>query len=377
MRPYIALMALALLCLQFPLLAQTTYYSRATANTWSLSSGGADCSCSPTTADYVVIEHNWANVSFYPLTHPANLAFGTLLSVNPFRVTVKNGGVCYQQPNLTTGTEIFVESGGFWGYNGSLNLDASFANAAKVMQNAGTILVNGSYNNDIAITGGGTFCKNGSWVNDASGSLRGITDANMDAYFTDDAYGCTDCCVNASTLPVELASFLITKNGNTVTATWTTASEINNDYFELEASNDGENWTSIATIKGVGNSNNINDYAFEDNNLRGFDIKYYRLKQVDFDGTTSYSFTRFVQLAAKDGDFDVIQNENEIVVTLNYKNASVQTYLYDMNGNQLVNGIIFSKNTVSFSKNNLASGVYMVQVVSANQVLSKKVFVNN
>jgi hypothetical protein len=84
-----------------------------------------------------------------------------------------------------------------------------------------------------------------------------------------------------------------------------------------------------------------------------------------------------VQLAAKDGDFDVIQNENEIVVTLNYKNASVQTYLYDMNGNQLVNGIIFSKNTVSFSKNNLASGVYMVQVVSANQVLSKKVFVNN
>ncbi|HAR20062.1 MAG TPA: hypothetical protein DCR46_05330 [Cytophagales bacterium] len=152
---------------------------------------------------------------------------------------------------------------------------------------------------------------------------------------------------------------------------------MNNDYFELEASNDGENWTSIATIKGVGNSNNINDYAFEDNNLRGFDIKYYRLKQVDFDGTTSYSFTRFVQLAAKDGDFDVIQNENEIVVTLNYKNASVQTYLYDMNGNQLVNGIIFSKNTVSFSKNNLASGVYMVQVVSANQVLSKKVFVNN
>ncbi len=357
-------------------LAQTTYYSTSTANTYSLSSGGGSCGCSPTTADYVVIEHNWANVSFYPLTHPANLAFGTFLTVNPFRVTVKNGGVCYQQPHLTTGTEIYVESGGFWGYNGSLNLDASFANAAKVMQNAGTILVNGSYNNDIAITGGGTFCKNGSWVNDASGSLRGITDANMDAYFTDDAYGCTDCCLDASTLPVELVSFVLNKEGNSVTASWATASEINNDYFDVEVSNDGENWTSIARIKGAGNSNAINDYSFEDNDINGFEIKYYRLKQVDFDGTTAYSNTKWVQIAAKEGDFEIYQNENEILVALKYRNAAVQTFLYDVNGNQVSNGIIYTKNAVSFSKSNLASGVYMVQVISANQVLSKKIVVH-
>jgi hypothetical protein len=358
--------------------AQTTYYSTSTANQWSLSSGGASCGCSPTTADFVVIEHNWANGAFYPLTHPANIAFGNFLSVNPLKVTVKNGGVCYQQPTLTTGTEIYVESGGFWGYNGSLNLDLVVANSAKVMANAGTILVNGSYNNDIAITGGGIFCKNGSWVNDASGSLRGITDANMDSYFTDDAYGCTDCCINASTLPVELTSFTIEKIDNAVYVNWTTASEINNDYFEVQVSADGISWNTIAKITGAGSTNNVSDYAYVDHDLTGFDVKYYRLKQVDFDGTTTYSNTKWVQLKAKDGDFEVYQNENEISVMLNYKSPVVKINLLNVSGQEIeqqLQGVIITNNSYTFAKSNLATGVYFIQVISKNQVLSKKIVV--
>ncbi len=370
-----------LLSLQISVQSQTTYYSTSTANTWSLSSGGSSCGCSPTAADYVVVSHNWANSSFYPLTHPANIAFGNFLSVNPKKVTVKNGGVVYQQPTLTTGTEIYVESGGFWAYNGSLIIDASTSNAAKIMQNAGTILVNGSYNNNIAINSNtGVFCKNGSWVNNALGSLNGISDANMDSYFNQTAYGCTNCCLSAGTLPVELTSFMVKRKDNSIIASWTTASEINNDYFELQISGDAESWKTITTVKGAGNSSVINEYSVEDTDLGGFEIKYYRLKQVDYDGTTAYSYIRSLQISPKDGDIQVYENDNDILVVLNYRNPIFQIVLLDINGKQLnqnIEGILYSKNTFSFSKNNFASGLYVVQVVSANQVLSKKIFVSN
>ncbi|MFZ9846707.1 MAG: T9SS type A sorting domain-containing protein [Flavobacteriales bacterium] len=247
------------------------------------------------------------------------------------------------------------------------------------MQNTGTILVNGSYNNDIAITGWGVFCKNGSWVNDASGSLNGITDANMDSYFTADAYGCTDCCVNASTLPVQLVSFLLKRNGNSVDVSWTTASEINNDFFEVEFSRDGDNWSTIAYIDGAVTTNTISDYHFQDTDISGFDIKYYRLKQVDFDGSVHYSNIKWVQIADRDGNVEVYETQDEINVMLNYKAPISQIMLIDVNGqviNQQLQGVIQSKNVFAFSKSNLASGVYFVQVVSANEVLSKKFVVH-
>lgn len=369
-----------LIFVQFVLRSQNTYYSTPTANTWSLTSGGASCGCSPTASDYVVIEHNWANGSFYPLTHPANLAFGNFFSVNPIRVTVKNGGVAYQQPNLATGTEIYVESGGFWGYNGSLNLDAVNANAIKVMQNEGTILVNGSYNNDIAIAGSGVFCKNGSWINDANGSLRGITDANMDAYFIDDAYGCINCCFNSSSLPVELSSFITEKIDNNVAVKWTTSSEINNDFFELQFSEDIVNWITMASIKGAGNTNNVTDYSYLDTDISGYKIKYYRLKQVDFDGSIKFSFIRWTELESKDGSFEVYQNDDDISVVLDYKLPITQIKLIDINGQELaakLQGVLITNNSYIFNKSNLSVGVYFIQVVSTNEIISKKIVVRN
>jgi len=359
--------------------AQITYYSTSTANVWSLTLGGASCGCSPTSSDYVVISHNWANSSFYPLTHPANLAFGNFLSVNPARITVKNGGVAYQQPTLVTGTEVYVEAGGFWGYNGSLVMHGTNANAAKVMQNSGVILVNGSYDNNIAINStDGVFCKNGSWVNTSPGSLNGITDANMDSYFTQTAYGCTNCCLSAAILPVQLTTFEVQKDAASVVLSWTTASEINNDYFEVQSSVDGENWIAVAVVKGAGTTNNGSYYSVIDNDLIGAEVKYYRLKQVDFDGTAAFSFTKSVQIAESDGDIEVFDNGEVIVVQLNLKAKAVKTSLLDMNGKPTENaiqGVLYSDNSLTFSKTNLVPGIYIVQVVSQNQVYSKKVFI--
>ncbi|MCW3086336.1 MAG: Protein of unknown function precursor [Bacteroidetes bacterium] len=90
-------------------------------------------------------------------------------------------------------------------------------------------------------------------------------------------------------LPIELLSFKAKANDNTtVLLNWSTATEINNDFFTLERSENALDFTPVTKIKGAGNSTTQNNYNYTDKfPVNG--INYYRLKQTDFDGKTSYS----------------------------------------------------------------------------------------
>lgn len=91
----------------------------------------------------------------------------------------------------------------------------------------------------------------------------------------------TDCSI---VLPITLKSFEVAQINNHNELSWTTSSESNNDYFILEYSSNGEIWSKIEEIAGAGNSNSENTYSTIH---RDFEkgVNYYRLKQVDFDGT--------------------------------------------------------------------------------------------
>jgi hypothetical protein len=94
-------------------------------------------------------------------------------------------------------------------------------------------------------------------------------------------------------LPITLLNFTAEKNGKSVLLKWTTASETNNDYFEIEKSADGINFRIFAKIKGAGSSSQSVDYSHQDSNpFTG--TSYYRLKQVDLDGRFTYSSIRTV-----------------------------------------------------------------------------------
>ncbi len=95
----------------------------------------------------------------------------------------------------------------------------------------------------------------------------------------------TPLCVVA---PVEMAYFEASCTGEEVELEWATATEINNAYFLVERGNDGRNYSTIGKIEGVGNSTDIVEYSFVDEAPRG-NVLYYRLKQVDFDGTFEYT----------------------------------------------------------------------------------------
>ena len=85
-------------------------------------------------------------------------------------------------------------------------------------------------------------------------------------------------------LPVEFISFEGSHKGGVNFLEWKTGSEYNSAYFSLERSVDGINWGEIAVVGSVGNSDGVNDYWFEDDNFEDV-INYYRLVQIDNDGT--------------------------------------------------------------------------------------------
>lgn len=89
-------------------------------------------------------------------------------------------------------------------------------------------------------------------------------------------------------LPVELLTFTGRLEGENVILNWETASELNNDRFEIERSESAMEFQKIGTTKGHGNSNIPVGYRFVDS-LTTSGTYYYRLKQVDFDGKSSYS----------------------------------------------------------------------------------------
>ena len=94
--------------------------------------------------------------------------------------------------------------------------------------------------------------------------------------------------VDPSTIPVELESFIASVKDKNINLNWITATELNNSGFDIEKSIDNLTWNKIGFVIGKGTTTEKSYYSFEDNNpVNG--KSYYRLKQIDYDGTFTYS----------------------------------------------------------------------------------------
>ncbi|MEP0368891.1 MAG: T9SS type A sorting domain-containing protein [Cyclobacteriaceae bacterium] len=93
-------------------------------------------------------------------------------------------------------------------------------------------------------------------------------------------------------LPVDLVKFIIESDEEKVQLKWITASELNNEGFEIQKSLDGENFDEIGFVDGHGTTTDVHTYTFADHDLAD---AYYRLKQIDFDGKYEYSPIRYLR----------------------------------------------------------------------------------
>ncbi len=172
----------------------------------------------------------------------------------------------------------------------------------------------------------------------------------------------------ANTVPVELTSFSADINGSSVVLNWKTATETNNDRFEIQRKSAGE-FVTVGNIKGQGTSTQPHEYSFTDQNLTAGEY-YYRLKQVDFNGSASYS--KEVDVHVAPNNFSLEQNypnpfNPSTVINFNLSvDSKVTLNVYNVLGQkvaQLLNNTVKAgSHQVNFKASNLSSGVYFYQL---------------
>ncbi len=190
-----------------------------------------------------------------------------------------------------------------------------------------------------------------------------------------------------STLPIKLKSFKAHVVEQGVLVEWSTASEINNDNFSIERSNDGMNYSEVGKVKGAGNSTIILDYSLLDPNpYTG--VSYYRLKQTDYDGKFEIFNPVSVRVDEKSKDVSTIRvypNPFENSFTAEFESAEamdVRIQLLSLNAEVVATETIHAeagKNSYHFtSPAELKTGIYILRISSDSTVLSDtKVFCRN
>ena len=165
-------------------------------------------------------------------------------------------------------------------------------------------------------------------------------------------------------LPISLTFFDIAKTQNEqVLLKWSTASEVNNDYFEVENSADGQAWQFVSKVSGQGNSTISQYYQFLDKNPKS-GTSYYRIKQVDFDGQISYTPIKSIF-------FDVLHTQHSFHISPNpvthqlsiqgEYSGETQIQIFNAQGRE-VEGLLFHKEQTRMSVDisHLPSGLYLL-----------------
>ncbi|WP_262510387.1 lectin-like domain-containing protein [Pontibacter arcticus] len=168
-------------------------------------------------------------------------------------------------------------------------------------------------------------------------------------------------------LPVTLIRFTATAQGAAVSINWETATEVNNDYFMVERSLDGSTFREVAKVKGAGNSSQKLAYAHLDKQAPA-GILYYRLKQVDFNGTYKYSQIASVEKTeATTANVLLYPNPATAYIKLNLAgmpNTAYQIRLLSMDG-RLIQTISTKDNAeLEINVQSLATGKYIFQIQS-------------
>ncbi len=181
-------------------------------------------------------------------------------------------------------------------------------------------------------------------------------------------------CISSVGLPIELISFSATYSHGEVTLYWATLSEENNSHFIILRSVDGLSWSPLGTINGIGNSNSLTQYTFVDTSPPS-GLVYYRLQQVDYDGTSSFS-----SIAA------IANMELKIIILFPNPNTGVGAFsiyssineimtleVIDVLGRPILNipqKVNMGLQTISFDVTGASKGVYFLRISSPTTGLS-------
>ena len=228
------------------------------------------------------------------------------------------------------------------------------------------------------------------WLNEG-GTVSGTVTSGMVTAEVASTFSSKDFSIGttgSTPLPVEFLEFNTQAELGKVQLSWKTASEINNELFEIQRSEDGKTWDIIGTVAGAGNSIEVLTYEYTDENpIVG--ISYYRLRQIDFDGRYNYSKIRSVEVKAYSAlntsviDISLFPNPSSGSFTLNVSGLPDQKMavakLLDVYGKvhevasvtsgELARGIKLNR------ADDLPAGLYFVNIRQDNISLQRKLII--
>ena len=183
-------------------------------------------------------------------------------------------------------------------------------------------------------------------------------------------------------LPVELANFTGKLNDNgTVDLDWTTLVEINNQYFTVERSTDGVNFTELGRQEGAGNSTAELNYTLVDQKP-ATGTNYYRLKQTDYDGESKYvgGIVAINTQKASTETVSIYPNPvegREVTIAISNGNidGSMLVEVTDLSGKTVYHNTLVGVQNHIFLPITISQGIYMVKLTSGDNVYQQKLLV--
>lgn len=190
----------------------------------------------------------------------------------------------------------------------------------------------------------------------------------------------------ASPLPVIFLNFEARPEGENINLFWSTATELNNDYFIIERGENSLYFRSIGKINGAGNSSAVTNYRFNDISPGGGEREeetfYYRIRQTDFDGKYSYSNIVAVRVLNKNSSLYIYPNPSdgkELFFRLNFPHLNQwHVTVFEISGKEVLSKSFRGENVrfqeLNFEKQ-LVKGSYLLTVKSGNNIYRQKLIV--
>ena len=331
---------------------------------------------------------------------------GTFINENAgntvdIKASFTNAGVCKGKGNITTnGNMIF---GGTYAPGlspGILNFNGDFTNGSTLEieildgSGAGTGHDQLTATGNIALTGqlkvvetgvvpdgsytimrcdGGINCVSGMFTSTdlPPGYMYSIVNDGMEVIVT------------KSALPVELIHFTARQENEQVELFWETASELNNDFFNVQRAADDFSFVTIGRINGQGTTDHHHHYSLVDKNLpKSASMLYYRLQQHDLNGQIEYSKIIAVELTATQSFLveNIYQSDNNqlnILFKNNDRNHTPHIKLFDLSGRLMAqknHEITDERETVTLATTDFRTGVYVLNIQAEQFYFSEKIF---
>jgi photosystem II stability/assembly factor-like uncharacterized protein len=254
----------------------------------------------------------------------------------------------------------------------SLNFPASQVLVGYAVGSAGIIIKTTNGGNNWTVQQSGT-----------SNTLSGVVFADELTGYAVGENGTILKTISGGVIPVELTSFNAKLEDNNVELSWQTSTETNNSGFYVQRKA-GSEWENLDFVQGYGTTTEEHLYTYVDNleNLNYRGKIYYRLKQVDNDGSVEYSHIAEINYSPKPDEFALEQNYPNPFNPTTYikyslpEGTHVKLTVYDLLGNEVETLVDGNKPagtyTAKFNGANLTSGIYIYRLQAGDFVSTKR-----